>query len=280
MKRLAFTCLLLGIIVGCGATPTPEVIEKVVEKEVTKLVAGPPVTEVVKETVVVEKPVTVLVTQEPLPTYTPLATYTPRPTSVEAPPTVVPATATSAPSATPAPQPTAPVKSVVLSGSGDTATEPFVLPAPLSMARCVASGTRNFIAWAYEDGTKQDLIANDIAPYEGVRLIAGDGQFMLDVKADGPWSITIEPIATGGTPSLSGSGDQVSATFSSPATGPWEFTHSGTRNFIVKLHCTGGSRLVVNDIGPLSGSTILSPPGGMCFWEVEADGEWSLKPRE
>jgi ABC-type glycerol-3-phosphate transport system substrate-binding protein len=48
----------------CGATPTPEVIEKVVtqvvevEKEVTKIVAGTPVKEVVKETVVVEKPVT------------------------------------------------------------------------------------------------------------------------------------------------------------------------------------------------------------------------------
>ncbi|MHB0874608.1 MAG: ABC transporter substrate-binding protein [Anaerolineae bacterium] len=49
-------------LAACGATPTPQVIEKVIEKEVTKIVEGTPqvvketvvVTEVVKETVIVE----------------------------------------------------------------------------------------------------------------------------------------------------------------------------------------------------------------------------------
>jgi len=57
------------ILAACGPTPTPKIVEKVVEKpvekvvtkvvekEVTKIVAGTPVKEVVKETVVVEKPV-------------------------------------------------------------------------------------------------------------------------------------------------------------------------------------------------------------------------------
>ena len=48
-----------SVLAACGATPTPQVIEKVVtsvvEKEVTKIVAGTP--QVVKETVVVEKPI-------------------------------------------------------------------------------------------------------------------------------------------------------------------------------------------------------------------------------
>ena len=59
-----------SLAAACGATPTPEVIEKVVEKvvtqvvekEVTKIVAGTPVT--VKETVVVEKAVTSVVEKE------------------------------------------------------------------------------------------------------------------------------------------------------------------------------------------------------------------------
>ena len=46
------TAALAAALAACGATPTPQVIEKVVEKEVTKIVAGTP--EVVKETVVVE----------------------------------------------------------------------------------------------------------------------------------------------------------------------------------------------------------------------------------
>ena len=42
-----------GALAACGATPTPQVVEKVVEKEVTKIVEGTP--QVVKETVVVKE---------------------------------------------------------------------------------------------------------------------------------------------------------------------------------------------------------------------------------
>jgi len=62
------------VLAACGPTPTPkvvketvvvkEVVEKPVEKVVTKIVAGTPVKEVVKETVVVEKPVEKVVTKE------------------------------------------------------------------------------------------------------------------------------------------------------------------------------------------------------------------------
>lgn len=42
-----------GALAACGATPAPQIIEKVVEKEVTTIVEGTP--QVVKETVIVEK---------------------------------------------------------------------------------------------------------------------------------------------------------------------------------------------------------------------------------
>jgi ABC-type glycerol-3-phosphate transport system substrate-binding protein len=45
--------LAAGALAACGATPTPQVVEKVVEKEVTKIVEGTPV--IVKETVVVKE---------------------------------------------------------------------------------------------------------------------------------------------------------------------------------------------------------------------------------
>ena len=54
-----------GLLAACGATPTPQVIEKVVEKEVTKIVEGTPV--VVKETVVVQETVVVKETAAPAP---------------------------------------------------------------------------------------------------------------------------------------------------------------------------------------------------------------------
>jgi multiple sugar transport system substrate-binding protein len=52
-----------GLLAACGATPTPQIIEKVVEKEVTKIVEGTPIvvkeTQVVQETVVVKETVVV-----------------------------------------------------------------------------------------------------------------------------------------------------------------------------------------------------------------------------
>jgi len=80
--RLATTLLaLVGMLIAGCATPTPEVIEKVVtkevekivtqvvevEKEVTKIVAGTPVVEKVVETKIVEKEVTRIVEVEPAP---------------------------------------------------------------------------------------------------------------------------------------------------------------------------------------------------------------------
>ena len=62
-----------GVLAACGATPTPQVIEKVVtsvvEREVTKIVAGTP--QVVKETVVVQEVVKETVVVEVQPTVAP-----------------------------------------------------------------------------------------------------------------------------------------------------------------------------------------------------------------
>jgi hypothetical protein len=39
----------------------------------------------------------------------------------------------------------------------------------------------------------------------------------------------------------------------------------------------GGS--VQNEMGPIQGSTVIDFSDGPCFWEVEADGNWSVEPR-
>jgi len=54
---LSATAGISAVLAACGATPTPQVIEKVVEREVTKIVEGTP--QVVVETVVVQETVVV-----------------------------------------------------------------------------------------------------------------------------------------------------------------------------------------------------------------------------
>lgn len=203
--------------------------------------------------------------QSPAP---PQATAAPAPTTPPLPtatPTVPPV-----PTATPAP--------IVLSGSGQEVTRAVPLPAIVVVVELRHGGARNFIVKAHSSG-QEELLVNKIGRYHGFRPLAARDPVTFEVNADGTWSIRITPLATGGRPATSGAGDYVGALFSPPTAGAWEVRHSGTRNFIVKAHCAGGSELVQNKIGAVGGSVFVTFPAGPCFWEVEADGQWSLQPR-
>jgi hypothetical protein len=207
--------------------------------------------------------------------------------SLVAPPAPAPATATPlpptntpapvAPAATPTPAP-APAAPIVLQGKGQTATNPITPPASVSVVTLTHNGQRNFIVDAFHGGRRDNLV-NAIGAYQGARPLAGTDPVTFDIQADGAWTIQIASIAIGGTPAFSGKGDSVSALFDPPAPGPWQIMHNGQRNFIVELHCAGGDTGVQNEIGPVNGSRVVEFPQGPCFWEVIADGVWSLQPR-
>lgn len=209
----------------------------------------------------------------PEPTATPGPTNTPAPTATPV-PTDLP-TNTPEPTATPAP--------IVLEGSGQTVTDPFT---PLSTAnRVVAShqGRRNFALISYAPDGKSKLLINTIGNYQGVVLLATDQETYFEIDADGVWSLQIEPIVAdeAAAQGATGSGDYVSGLFTPTKTGPvpYTFTHNGERNFAVYLHCAGGSDLVQNEIGAVENQAVARFREGPCLWEVQADGDWSLKPK-
>lgn len=141
-------------------------------------------------------------------------------------------------------------------------------------------GTRNFIVRAFPTaGGNPTLLVNTIGAYSGSRPLAGNTTLAFDIQADGPWTMTIAPIGAGGDGPFSGRGDAVSNLFRAFRAGPWQFTHTGARNFVVRLQCDGGAALIQNTIGAVDASGIVRPSGSACFWEVQADGEWSLRPR-
>jgi len=201
-------------------------------------------------------------------TSTPKPTKTPKPTRTAVPPTVTP---TSVP-------PTAVPKPVILQGAGQTATDWIDLPSSVSVAHFTHSGSANFIVYVYR-GDKKDLLINTIGAYDGTRPLFGIEPVMLDIQADGTWTLRIEPITMGDTPAFSGKGDAVSPIFDPPKTGPWSIQHNGQENFIVYLHCASGSTLIQNEIGSVDGSRVVSFGKGPCLWEVRADGGWSLEPK-
>jgi hypothetical protein len=184
----------------------------------------------------------------------------------------------STPPPPPAPEPAVAAPAVTLDGRGRTATAAITPPSPLSVATFTHDGQRNFIVQSFR-GDRSQLLVNVIGSYRGQRPIVGAEPLTFDIEADGAWTLRLEPIAPGGSPPFSGRGDSVSALFDPPPTGPWELSHDGQRNFIVELHCAGGSSLIQNSIGPFRGSGVVQFKLGPCLWEVLADGAWSLSPR-
>jgi hypothetical protein len=172
---------------------------------------------------------------------------------------------------------------VVLSGKGKTVTDPFRLPAAVNRVTFTHKGSRNFIVQSYGPDDKKDFLVNTIGNYTGIRPMFGEGEWYLEINADGAWTVTIEPIGpeSGAAQGIEGHGDYVSGVFEPTKTGnvPYNLKHTGKRNFIVQLICAGGQDFVANEIGAFEGSVVASFRDGPCLWEVQADGDWSVKPK-
>ena len=104
----------------------------------------------------------------------------------------VPATATTEPQHTdPAPEPPKPIN---LSGTGNMATDKFQLISGLATFKFSYTGESNFIVYLLDnDGNKVELVANEINSSAGSKAtnITASGTYLLDVEADGPWTVDI-----------------------------------------------------------------------------------------
>lgn len=137
------------------------------------------------------------------------------------------------------------------------------------------------------DGPTEELLVNEIGSTSGVAAVPTEfGDYVFDIDADGPWSITVgqpfappEEVRT--VPNeASGQGPAV--------VGPLEIEdqvtvsgeHCGESNFIVNAYDEGDSgtfdgELIFNDIGEVDDATLVDYPG-IIWFDIEADGEWSL----
>lgn len=265
------TISLIGLVVVCCALGAinnalnPEAARQRAERRAQTATAGAAAQPVADQPTNAPE-ATVGPTNTPEPTATPEPTDTPDPT--EAP--------TATPEPTPAPEP------VVIEGSGQTVTDPFTPPSGVYRVTFTHNGRRNFIVQAYA-GNDSDILVNTIGPYQGSRPLIGGSEVYFEVNADGAWSIRVEPIAfdEAVAQGTEGTGDHVTGLFTPAKEGavPYTFTHTGERNFIVQLHCAGGSDSAQNEIGPADNEAVVRFREAPCFWEVRANGDWSIRPK-
>lgn len=82
-----------------------------------------------------------------------------------------------------------------LEGVGQKATEKFTLTKGLAVFEMTHTGSSNFIVDLLDDtGTGIELLVNEIGTFDGSKAvkIPRDGVYLLDVTADGQWTVNIK----------------------------------------------------------------------------------------
>jgi hypothetical protein len=175
-------------------------------------------------------------------------------------------------------------RGVAIEGRGSVDTEEVSpqyeggLTVGIDVVTLTHDGQSSFIVTAVQ-GQERENLTRAIGVYRGQRPLVVQGPVSFQVQADGPWTIRIQPMSSGGSPAFSGSGDAVSAYFNPPPPTSWNLSHAGKSGFFVFAHCLGDSIVVEDRSGVIDDTELVEFPRGPCFWEVRADGAWSLKPQ-
>ena len=164
------------------------------------------------------------------------------------------------------------------SGSGDSIVEvPEGITAALVMA--THTGSRNFVIQSLDANNEMsDLLINEIGPYSGTVDVGvtgwSDAPSMLQITADGAWTITLSPVGTAPAPGadLSGTGDSV-LRYEGDA-GIATVNHVGESNFVIYFADGTSPDLLVNEIGAYSGKIPIK--SGPALIAVKADGDWTI----
>ncbi|HNR44803.1 MAG TPA: hypothetical protein PKH80_06525 [Methanofastidiosum sp.] len=150
------------------------------------------------------------------------------------------------------------------------------------------SGTGNFMVWIKnEEGKLVGGAANCIGNCSGkMSQRLTPGKYYLDITANGPWRIEIEPSvektsAINGSPSVfTGSGHDVVA-FTATGSGLRIFSgqHSGTGNFMVWIKNEEGKLVggAANCIGNCSGKMSQRLTPGKYYLDITANGPWRIE---
>ena len=191
------------------------------------------------------------------PTNTPQSTQTPIPTSTN----------------TPEPEP------LVFTGNGNAVLDVNKWDG-VAIVSASYTGNDNFIVNNYDiNNNELGIVFNGLYDYKGTRLLDvkdNEDTKRLQVNTTGDWQIEIKPIkmATFVQPPFSyqGRDDDVLIVRNSPDLINYQTNES---NFIIYAYTERGTiELVVNDIGPASGSAIL--PSDTLILEINGDSSWSI----
>jgi hypothetical protein len=180
-----------------------------------------------------------------------------------------------------------------LSGFGQTATESFNLEGGLAIFLLTHQGGGHFSGTLLDQngqraGGTDSLLVNVVGPFDGSKALQTKaGQHLIDIFADGPWTITVEqprPSSAPQTTSFQGNSQAATDFFElSEGLKRFQMTHQGSGHFGVTLLNKDGSRigmksLLANEVGPFDGSKAARiRRNDLYLLQVSADGPWTVQ---
>jgi hypothetical protein len=252
---------LIFFMVGCNSTTTP--VSQPVVEEPTNIETSAAATKIFIETNSAIKNSENKTATALAPTATKRPTSTPKPTRT--------------PTNTPEP-----VETLLFSGQGDDVIKLNKWDG-FAFLHITYSGARNFIVKNYDkDGNDIDLLVNTVGAYDGylpLDLFDDEDTDRLEIKASGPWQVEVFPLEQDYFHTIEfpgeyyGIGDDV-VMMEKSASFIVIFSAEGTRNFIVKAISDSGSDLLVNDIAPYAGASIVKKDTFM--FVIKATGPWYM----
>lgn len=184
------------------------------------------------------------------------------------------------------PQPEPQIPAQDFSGSGRGHTETFEIEGGLTVFFVEHDMGGNFIVRLEDtDENRVAGLVNAIGSFEGSTAThVAAGEYVLEVRAVGDWSVTVEQPRYAGGESLPASydGDQPAAAgpfeLEEDATVEFALTHEGDGNFVVRLLDRDGQRVagVANAQDDVDSTTELDVEAGVYLLDVEAEGPWTV----
>lgn len=198
-------------------------------------------------------------------------------------------TATNKPTEPPAIKSTNSFEPFTISGNGSTVISDIDIPAEFIVYSATHNGESNFIAHFYDCNDGRESLVNEIGNYSCTQVldatdIDDSSSGMVEVDADGDWSITFSPVKTvvntETSTSFSGYGADITGAFKSTGNMICTVSHDGSSNFVVhayELTEDGDREPVANEIGEYNGQCVIrTKKDTLYFFNVEADGNWTI----
>lgn len=178
------------------------------------------------------------------------------------------------------------------SGSGTSSEEGLQLsPGPI-LADYSHSGDSNFIVTLVTvDGESYEdvYLSNEIGDAEGSQAatVTAEGEYILDVDANGDWELSLEQPTSPETESMpfeeSGEGSSYIGPFQFDGPTTFQGSHDGESNFIVDAIPIDPSEIgapgIFNEIGQFEGES-TGRVNGIAYLNISADGSWTLSGGE